>query len=80
MKNLLKLTVVGVFGVVALTSCKKDWTCECAANIGGVTIHSDTLSPVLSDLSKKDAQTSCDAHANTLSTAMPGITCTAVEK
>ena len=39
MKNLFILTV---FALVALTSCKKDYTCECKAYVDGYYIDSES--------------------------------------
>lgn len=85
MKNLLKLTVVAVFGMVALSSCKKDWTCDCTGTSNGVSVDLSNyiVAPILPDLSKKDAQTACDSHATSLQALVSNagdVKCTAVEK
>lgn len=42
-------TIALAFGALTLTSCKKDWTCEC--NLGSYTIK---------DMTRKDAKVECD--------------------
>lgn len=76
MKNLLKLTVVAAFGVIALTACKKDWTCDCTYN--NVTYADSTMN--ITKASKDDAQSACNARASQISIALPGTTCTAKAK
>lgn len=49
MKKVLFLGLI----LMALTSCKKDWTCECTA-------FGQTGSSTLKDMTKKDAKTECD--------------------
>lgn len=53
MKKLLTFAVVGV-AVVSMTSCKKDWNCDCT--VSGVTTTS-----VIPDSNKSDAEEACDA-------------------
>jgi hypothetical protein len=57
MKKFLALAAV----VVALASCKKDYTCECTATILGVT---DTETLTFEDATKAEAEDSCNT-ANT---------------
>ena len=54
MKNLFILTV---FAIVALTSCEKDYTCECKVYIDGMYLGSD--SQTIKD-TKKNAIKECD--------------------
>ncbi|MCX6197481.1 MAG: hypothetical protein NTY55_12690 [Flavobacteriia bacterium] len=54
MKNLFILTV---FALIALTSCKKDYTCECKDYEDGVMVLSE--STTIKD-TKSKAKTSCD--------------------
>lgn len=54
MKKLFLITIVGAF---ALTSCKKDWTCECTA--GALSV-----SNTIKDKSKKDAKKDCETSGN----------------
>jgi hypothetical protein len=51
MKKVMMIAIVG--GAFALTSCKKDYSCECTS--GGMTY---TLT--IADAKKKDAESACD--------------------
>ena len=57
MKKFIAIAVVGVFGVLALGSCKKDYKCEC--KIEGMTYTYD-----LKDVKKKDAKDACNSVGN----------------
>lgn len=54
MKKLLFLGVV--FGGLALTSCKKDYTCECKYDLLGEQV---TQEIELNDVTKKEAEDGC---------------------
>lgn len=54
MKKMM-LAVVVFAGVAALTSCKKDYSCEC--NGVGVVFSYDTT---FTDVTKKDAESKCN--------------------
>jgi len=54
MKNLFILTV---FALIALTSCKKDYTCECTGSIDGQVLASE--STTIND-TKSNAADACD--------------------
>jgi len=54
MKKVLFLSLV--FGGLALTSCKKDYECECKYNLGGEPI---THTFDIKDVKKKDAEAGC---------------------
>ena len=54
MKKVLLLAVAGMF---VLASCKKDYTCECTANVLGTP---ETTSTVIKHLRKADATTVCN--------------------
>ena len=47
-----KVLFIGL-ALLALTSCKKDWTCECTA-------FGQTGTTEIKDMTKKDAKTECD--------------------
>jgi len=50
-----------IFGAIALfglSSCKKDWTCECTTTVG--TVSNKTVMP-LTNQTKSSATTNCDA-------------------
>ena len=53
------LFVVGL--VVALSSCKKDWTCECTMT-DSATSTSTTTSYNINDVTKGDAESACTAY------------------
>jgi hypothetical protein len=51
MKKVMMIAIVG--GAFALTSCKKDYSCECTS--GG-----STYTLTIADAKKKDAENACD--------------------
>lgn len=57
MKKFIAIAVVGMFGVLSLGSCKKDYTCEC--KMGTMTYKYE-----LKDVKKKDAKASCNQAGN----------------
>lgn len=63
MKKVLSFAAAAVF-VFGLSSCKKDYTCECTAN--GQVIATQTA-----NMKKKDAETWCEGSAS-----YPGTTVT----
>lgn len=66
MKKYLSLIAAGAL-IFGLTSCKKDWTCDCTFTaVDGSTQNSTTIIP---KSSKKDAQTACDQLEQSLSYA-----------
>jgi len=72
MKKVLLIAVAGMF---VLTSCKKDWTCECKYNTTvtssgselGLKSTSNTLQYPITDQTKSSATTTCDAMKNNVS-------------
>jgi len=66
MKKIIGVAAFAVLGMVALSSCKKDYTCAC-------TVGTTTDSTVYKDIKKKDAEAAC----STLSTqvAIVGGSC-----
>ncbi|MFM7473724.1 MAG: hypothetical protein ACKO00_07385 [Crocinitomicaceae bacterium] len=54
MKKLMILCAV----LLALASCKKDWTCKCTSTTSQGTYSNSTT---LSDLTKSDAKTECNS-------------------
>ncbi len=69
MKKLFTIAAL-VFAVSAMTSCKKEYTCECKATGAGIT---STSSDTIKD-TKKNAKEACDKGDATSSVA--GITST----
>lgn len=59
MKKVLFLSLV--LGGLALTSCKKDYTCECTFEIEG--LGKQTHSFEIKDAKKKDAEDGCKYQA-----------------
>jgi len=53
MKKLL--VIVGVGGMLALTSCTKEWTCKCVDNNDNTTYHD------IPDATLKDADNTCES-------------------
>lgn len=51
-----KVLFLGAFAVLALSSCKKDYTCECTVTSGGLSVTSTTT---IND-TKKNATTTCE--------------------
>jgi len=58
MKNLFILTV---FALIALTSCKKDYTCTCTVDFMGQPISTSTTI----NATKADAEKACEAGNTT---------------
>ena len=56
MKNLFILTV---FALIALTSCKKDYTCECTGYVDGEEVSGSSSSVTIKDTKSKAAD-ACD--------------------
>lgn len=52
MKKVIGIAAFAVLGMVALSSCKKDYTCEC-------TVGGSTSSTVYEDIKKSDAEDAC---------------------
>lgn len=65
MKKLLVLGVV-LGGMAAMTSCKKDYTCECTATGAGTSVSTSTTI----NGKKKDVKDACEKK----STTVAGIT------
>lgn len=55
MKKVLLVAVAGVF-VLGLSSCKKEWTCEC-------TVLGQTVSGKTEKMTKKDAKEKCETNS-----------------
>lgn len=73
-----KLLFIGLLlGAASLTSCKKDWNCDCEYSQDGVTLEG---SAEFKDVSKKDAEEACDSFESTSSMAGQSWDCTLSEK
>lgn len=51
-----KSIVFGAFALIALASCKKDYTCKCTGSNGSATVSTSTT---ITD-TKKDAEAACN--------------------
>lgn len=56
MKKVLSLAAAGLM-IAGLSSCKKEYTCECTATVFGITSSASTT---IKD-TKKNAEEACDA-------------------
>jgi hypothetical protein len=65
MKKLLLVGAFATFGVLALSSCKKDYTCECKTTVGSLT--STSTSTI--NGKKKDAKEACDKKDSSITGA-----------
>jgi hypothetical protein len=63
--------------VLSLSSCKKDYTCDCDVTVLGMTQEATTD---ILDSSKDDAETACDDIEAQANTALSEATCTLSEK
>ncbi len=68
MKKIIVFGAFAVLGVVALSSCKKDYTCTC-------TINGSSASTTYKDVKKKDAEASCESLETTSKILDPGASC-----
>lgn len=60
MKNLIKLTVVAAFGVIALSACKKTYTCTYPNEVGTIEYPDLTTSAQVTA-----AKTGCETAGGT---------------
>ena len=62
MKKFIAIAFVGMFGVLTMGSCKKDYTCECTVTVPGfaTTTNSNTLTG-----KKKDVKEACEKNNST---------------
>ena len=64
-----KVLAVAILGVIVLSSCKKDYTCECKGDMINISIAMDKQK-------KKDAENSCDAAETTYKGGDASVNCT----
>lgn len=59
----LKYLIIASLSIVALSSCKKDYTCECTHTIidGNGNVSTSTSVGIIND-TKKNAQTLCESN------------------
>jgi hypothetical protein len=53
-----KVMIFGAIALFGLSSCKKDWTCNCAITVNSATTK---ISYPLTNQTKSSASTTCDA-------------------
>ncbi len=61
MKKVLAVSIFAILGVAALSSCKKDYTCECTVTSGSTSVSSTSTLKA----TKKDAKAACEKGSNT---------------
>ena len=69
MKRFFALATVSV-ALISLSSCKKDYTCECTTTIGG-TVYGTPVTTTIND-KKDEAKTACENGSS--STTFAGVT------
>ncbi len=69
--------VAAAVAVISLSSCKKDYTCECDYEIQGETV---TGTAEFTDVKKKDAEEGCDSFESDLNGMGSNASCTLSEK
>jgi len=74
MKKLLSIAAVTV-ALVSLSSCKKDYTCECTSSVGGTVLQ--TVSTTING-KKDDVKTSCEngSSSQTVGGVTSSVSCT----
>lgn len=65
MKKVLVASAFAVLGVVALSSCKKDYTCSYSITSNGSTVSSSTSYTGLSKSEAKAQETLCTLNSGT---------------
>ncbi len=73
MKKFILVASVAIFGVLVMTSCKKEYTCDCTFD-PGVTLGSDMKAFSLGKTTKKKAKETCETAEKTW--ALVGAKCT----
>ena len=62
MKKLILIASFGMFGVLTLGSCKKDWTCQCTME-GTLLPYSENNTK---NMTRQQAKTSCEKNNTTI--------------
>lgn len=62
MKKFIAIAFVGMFGILTMGSCKKDYTCECSVTVPG---FATTTSSSKVNATKKDAKEACEKNNST---------------
>lgn len=66
---MMKKVLVAAVVILALTSCKKDWTCECS-------YYGETESYAIKETKKKDAKAQCEGKVTVGLMSVGGNNCT----
>ena len=59
MKNIILIAFIGMFGVLTLGSCVRNYNCECVIDHDDSSYDSVVNVPVSGNLNKKDAKKAC---------------------
>ena len=70
----IKIFALASFGIIALASCKKDYTCNCSS--GGFTVVAETYTSV----SKKDAESKCSDYEKDAQQIVENASCSIAKK
>ncbi len=62
MKKIAPIAMVALIGALSLTSCKKNYTCDCTYSVSGV---SQTYSWQTGKVKKSDAKAACEGYTAT---------------
>ncbi len=66
-KNMKKILLIAAVAGMAMTSCKKDYTCECTTTSNAPGVGSTTASGSTGKMKKKDAESKCNEGDRTYS-------------
>lgn len=69
--------VAAAVAMISLSSCKKDYVCECDYEYAGQTMAASTE---INDAKKDDAESACDSFESQTESAGGTATCTLSEK
>jgi hypothetical protein len=83
----MKKVLIGIFavGALALTSCKKDYVCDCTITsstddgAGTVTSSTSEVAYQFNDMKKKDAEEACTAWDETSASVTAGTVVSSTE-
>ncbi len=70
MKKSIAILSLVAFSTIFMSSCKKDYTCECVFTNG-----TPTISLPIEKAKKGDAEDTCDAAKSTYTLADPAVSC-----
>jgi peptidoglycan hydrolase CwlO-like protein len=70
--------VAAAIAVLSLSSCKKDYVCDCEVSALGITVPGSSVN--INDARENDAQQECDDLEDELSSSQASVSCTLSEK